>query len=86
MGIIARIAIGVLAISFMTFVAFFGRLPALRYVKGEEARKKGRKKETQVAGTKGWAGITTGGPRAYPPTHVLVTHIPHMKEGTASHG
>ena len=30
MGIIAQIAIGVLAISFMTFVAFFGRLPALR--------------------------------------------------------
>ena len=30
MGILARIAAGVLTISFMTFVAFFGRLPALR--------------------------------------------------------
>lgn len=30
MGVLARIAAGVLAISFMTFVAFFGRLPALR--------------------------------------------------------
>ncbi|KAI0593597.1 DHHC palmitoyltransferase-domain-containing protein [Biscogniauxia sp. FL1348] len=31
MGVIAQVAIGVLAIAFMTFVAFFGRLPALRH-------------------------------------------------------
>ncbi|KAI1772232.1 zf-DHHC-domain-containing protein [Hypoxylon cercidicola] len=31
MGVLTRIALGVLAISFMTFVAFFGRLPALRH-------------------------------------------------------
>ncbi|KAI2618557.1 zf-DHHC-domain-containing protein [Hypomontagnella submonticulosa] len=31
MGALAQIALGVLAISFMTFVAFFGRLPALRH-------------------------------------------------------
>ncbi|KAI0015056.1 zf-DHHC-domain-containing protein [Xylariomycetidae sp. FL0641] len=31
MGIVAQLALGVLAISFMTFVAFFGRLPALRH-------------------------------------------------------
>lgn len=30
MGTVAKIATVVLAISFMTFVAFFGRLPALR--------------------------------------------------------
>jgi palmitoyltransferase len=32
MGIIRNVAIAVLAISFLTFVAFFGRLPALRLV------------------------------------------------------
>lgn len=32
MGTIAIIAAVILGISFMTFVAFFGRLPALRYV------------------------------------------------------
>ena len=32
MGIISQIALGVLTISFMTFVAFFGRLPAFRSV------------------------------------------------------
>ncbi|KAI0389062.1 zf-DHHC-domain-containing protein [Xylariaceae sp. FL0594] len=31
MGVIAKVALGVLVISFMTFVAFFGRLPALRH-------------------------------------------------------
>ncbi|KAI6084016.1 zf-DHHC-domain-containing protein [Hypoxylon rubiginosum] len=31
MGVLTQIALGVLAISFMTFVAFFGRLPALRH-------------------------------------------------------
>ncbi|KAI1503481.1 DHHC palmitoyltransferase-domain-containing protein [Biscogniauxia marginata] len=31
MGIVAQVALGVLAIAFMTFVAFFGRLPALRH-------------------------------------------------------
>ncbi|KAI0120636.1 DHHC zinc finger domain-containing protein [Xylariales sp. AK1849] len=31
MGIVSQIALGVLAISFMTFVAFFGRLPAFRH-------------------------------------------------------
>ncbi|KAJ2993320.1 hypothetical protein NUW58_g1877 [Xylaria curta] len=31
MGLLAQVAVGVLAISFMTFVAFFGRLPALRH-------------------------------------------------------
>ncbi|KAI1077220.1 zf-DHHC-domain-containing protein [Whalleya microplaca] len=31
MGVIAQVALGVLTISFMTFVAFFGRLPALRH-------------------------------------------------------
>lgn len=31
MGVLAQIALGVLAISFVTFVAFFGRLPALRH-------------------------------------------------------
>ncbi|KAI1817286.1 DHHC zinc finger protein [Poronia punctata] len=31
MGALAKIAVGVLVISFMTFVAFFGRLPALRH-------------------------------------------------------
>ncbi|KAK7744384.1 palmitoyltransferase swf1 [Diatrype stigma] len=31
MGVIAQIALGVLAIAFMTFIAFFGRLPALRH-------------------------------------------------------
>ncbi|KAI1826672.1 zf-DHHC-domain-containing protein [Xylaria intraflava] len=31
MGFIAKVVVGVLAISFMTFVAFFGRLPALRH-------------------------------------------------------
>lgn len=30
MGILVKVAGGVLAISFLTFVAFFGRLPALR--------------------------------------------------------
>ena len=32
MGIVRTVAIIVLVISFFTFVAFFGRLPALRYV------------------------------------------------------
>lgn len=31
MGLLAKIALGVLAISFMTFVAFFGRIPAFRH-------------------------------------------------------
>jgi palmitoyltransferase len=31
MGVIAKIAAVVLAISFMTFVTFFGRLPIFRY-------------------------------------------------------
>ncbi|KAH9907207.1 DHHC palmitoyltransferase-domain-containing protein [Xylariomycetidae sp. FL2044] len=31
MGTLSQIALGVLAISFMTFVAFFGRIPALRH-------------------------------------------------------
>ncbi|TRX94312.1 hypothetical protein FHL15_004779 [Xylaria flabelliformis] len=31
MGLIAKVVVGVLAITFMTFVAFFGRLPALRH-------------------------------------------------------
>ncbi|KAI1341098.1 zf-DHHC-domain-containing protein [Xylariaceae sp. FL0016] len=31
MGVLSQIALGVLAIAFMTFVAFFGRLPALRH-------------------------------------------------------
>jgi palmitoyltransferase len=31
MGIIKKIVLFVLAVSFLTFVAFFGRLPAFRY-------------------------------------------------------
>jgi palmitoyltransferase len=31
MGTLQKVAIVVLVISFFTFVAFFGRLPALRY-------------------------------------------------------
>jgi palmitoyltransferase len=31
MGTIAKIALAILGISFMVFVTFFGRLPALRY-------------------------------------------------------
>lgn len=32
MGTLSTVALIVLGISFMTFVAFFGRLPALRFV------------------------------------------------------
>jgi hypothetical protein len=30
MGLLSKIALGVFAIAFMTFIVFFGRLPALR--------------------------------------------------------
>jgi hypothetical protein len=33
MGTVRAVALGVLLISFLVFVAFFGRLPALRYVR-----------------------------------------------------
>lgn len=31
MGVVREVAIAVLALSFLTFVALFGRLPAFRY-------------------------------------------------------
>jgi hypothetical protein len=31
MGVVQKVALAVLFISFFTFAAFFGRLPALRY-------------------------------------------------------
>lgn len=38
MGTIATIALVILGISFMVFVTFFGRLPALRYTSISTAR------------------------------------------------